>query len=71
MGFVGTKEVARLLGVSISRLQQAIWKEQFTPPQKGPGGAFLWTTADIERASWALLHRAYSGATKTQEVSAE
>jgi len=59
MTMIGTKEAARVLGVSISRLQQAVWKEQFRPPAKGPGGAYFWTHDDLERASWALLHRPF------------
>lgn len=55
--FKNTREVAELLGVNSSRLARAIWDRKFDPPTKGPGGAFLWTEADICRASWALLHR--------------
>jgi len=57
MTVIGTKDAARMLGISISRLQQAIWKERFPPPAKGPGGAYLWTHADIERASWVLRRK--------------
>ncbi len=71
MRFIGTKEAARLLGISIGRLQQAIWKERFAAPQKGPGGAFLWGVEDLNRASWVLLGRAFSGSGQPQEVAAE
>ena len=61
MSFKGTKEVAKLLGMTISALNQAIYHGRLTPaPNKGPGGAFLWTSEDIQRASWQLLGRPYS-----------
>jgi hypothetical protein len=52
-----TREVARLLALSCSRLTRAIWDNRLDPPAKGPGGSFLWTNIDIERASWLLRHR--------------
>ena len=57
MSYYSTKEVARILGINTSRLARAAWDERFLPPQKGPSGNFLWTDADIERASWALRKR--------------
>ena len=51
MGFLSTKQVARRIGVDISTLSRSIWLEKFQPPQKGPGGNFLWTDGDIERAA--------------------
>ena len=59
MTMIGTKEAARVLGISISRLQQAIWKERFQPPAKGPGGAYCWTHDDLQRASWVLLRKPF------------
>jgi hypothetical protein len=53
--YKSTKEVARILGVNINRLSRALWLEEFRLPAKGPGGAFLWTDEDIERAGVALL----------------
>lgn len=61
MSMIGTKEAARTLGISIARLQQALWKERFEPPMKGPGGVYFWTEDDLERASWAILHRPLRG----------
>jgi hypothetical protein len=57
MDFRNTREVARLLGISASRLARAVWDQRFAAPSKGPGGAFLWTAEDIERASWLLRRR--------------
>jgi len=59
MKIFNTKDVARMLGVSIAKLQRAIWDERVDPPAKGPGGAFVWQLEDIDRVSWQLLHRAY------------
>jgi hypothetical protein len=52
-----TRDVARLLGISISRLARAVWEGRVDAPMKGPGGAYLWNRRDIDKASWALRHR--------------
>jgi len=54
---LSTKEAARRLGVSPSRLSRAVWAGNVQEPTRGPGGAFCWTAEDLERASWALLSR--------------
>jgi len=59
MSFYGTRQVAAMLGIKPQTITTAIWNNRVDPPQKSPSGQFLWTYADIERASWALLHRAY------------
>ena len=64
--FKSTSQVARILGISASRLGRAVWEERVDPPTRGPSGAFLWTDADIERASWALLHRSADRALEAQ-----
>ena len=72
MSYYSTKKVAKLLGINTSRLARAVWDERFTPPQKGPGGNFLWTNADIERASWSLRKQGIDdvlGRIKKQESS--
>ena len=68
MDFRNTREVARLLGISASRLARAVWDQRFTAPSKGPGGAYLWTEADARRASWALLGHDLDEVAKNQEV---
>lgn len=52
-----TKQVAKMLGISTSRLSRAVWDERVIAPPKGPGGVFLWEPGDIERASWVLRRR--------------
>ena len=70
MDYRSTREVARLLGVNPSRLARAIWDGRLDPPAKAPGGAFLWTNEDIERASWLLRSRDASDALpNTEEVA--
>ena len=54
---IGTKEAAAMLGVRPGTLTRAVWEGRIQSPTKGPGGAFLWTDEDVERASWALLGR--------------
>lgn len=60
MDYLSTRQVARVLGVSVSLLTKAVWDGRVDPPQKSPSGNFLWTPADIDHASWAL-HRRPSG----------
>lgn len=57
MHYRSTREVARMLGVNPSRLARAIWDGRLDPPTRAPGGAFLWTARDVERASWLLRGR--------------
>lgn len=54
-----TGEAARQLGVRPNYLQRAIFDGRLRAPAKGPGDAYQWTRRDIERASWALLHRPF------------
>jgi len=60
MRYFTTLEAARRLGVSINKLQRAIWLDQIDKPQKGPGGAYLWDNEALNRASWQLLGRAHN-----------
>jgi hypothetical protein len=64
-----TREVARLLGVRPSKLARALWDGRLEPPTKAPGGAFLWTDQDIERASWLLRRRDASDILRNAEVA--
>ncbi len=57
MKYQSTRQVAMLLGLNPSRLARAIWDCRLTPPERGPGGVFLWTFRDIQRASWLLRGR--------------
>lgn len=59
MEFRNTLKAASAIGVSHSRLSRAVWEGRIKPPQKGPGGNYLWAEKDLERASWALRHRSY------------
>jgi hypothetical protein len=54
---MGTRQVASILGVRPSTVAKAVWDGRIAPPTRGPGGAFIWTEADLRRASWALLKR--------------
>lgn len=59
MGFYNTKQVAGFLAIRPDSLSRAVWLGRVDPPEKSPSGDYLWTIDDIQRASWALLHRAY------------
>lgn len=61
MNYRSTREVAKLLGLNPSRLARAIWDGRLDPPVRAPGGGFLWTLDDIERASWLLRGRSFDG----------
>ena len=62
MIYRSTLRVSRILGVTVGRLSRAVWDERIKAPQKGPGGAYIWTEKDIDRASWVLLHKSYEPA---------
>jgi DNA-binding transcriptional MerR regulator len=49
-----TREAAKQLGVSPTRLHLLISRNQLDPPQKDGGGRFWWSTDDIKRAKAAL-----------------
>ena len=49
--FYSTREVAIQLGIKPGTLGKAIWSGNIPEPLRGPGGAFLWTPADIDRAT--------------------
>lgn len=59
MAFRRTREVTRLLGVSVALLAKALWTGRVDPRQESPAGNFLGTEGDMERASWALHRRAF------------
>ena len=65
---IGTKEAARILGVRPGTLTRAVWENRVPPPTKAPGGAFVWSEADIRRAAWVLLHRDLADVLRAQEV---
>lgn len=54
MNYLNTRQVAKLLEVSVNLLTKALWDGRVDPPRKSPSGNFLWTPRDIERAAWAL-----------------
>jgi len=59
MDYLSTRQVARLLHVSVSLLTKAVWDGRVNAPLKSPSGNFLWTHDDVEHASWVLLHRPF------------
>ena len=54
---IGTRQAATILGVRPGTLSRAMWEGRFTPPAKVPGGAYVWTEADLQQASQAMLGR--------------
>lgn len=61
MEYKSTVEVGRLLGVRPDRINRLVWIGELKPPAKGPGGSFLWTQEDIERARMLLSRKAAVG----------
>lgn len=55
-----TKQVAELLGIKPQALMTALWNNRISAPEKTPSGRYDWKPEDIQKASWALFHRAYS-----------
>jgi len=62
MAYSNTRQAADQFGIKPTRLAKAVWDGRVDPPAKSPSGTYLWTLRDIERASWALLRRAYEPA---------
>jgi DNA-binding transcriptional MerR regulator len=60
MAFYNTRQAAKILGIRPDNLSRAVWLGRLDPPTKSPSGNYLWTEQDIERASWVLLHKAYT-----------
>ncbi len=58
MEFYSTKHVAEILGIRPDYLCRAVWLGKVKQPDKSPQGSYLWTTTDIEAASWSLHCRA-------------
>jgi len=54
-----TRDVAKLLQIRPDALSRALWCGRLDPPQKNSSGDYVWTLHDVQRASWALFHRAY------------
>ena len=54
---LGTRQVAELLQIKPATIQRAIWEGRLDPPAKGPGNAFFWNEADVQRAAWVLCKR--------------
>ncbi len=54
---IGTRQAAVILGLRPGTLTRAVWEGRLEPPAKGPGGAYVWTEADLRRAAWAMLGR--------------
>ena len=63
MEYRSTREVAKLLGVSPSRLARAVWDGRVSAPEKAPNGAYLWKVEDIQRAAWQFLGHGLSDIT--------
>jgi len=61
-----TREVAQVLGLRPARLGQIIWDGRLPAPAKGPGGAFLWSPEDAERAAWAVCHTSWDALVERQ-----
>lgn len=70
MDFWSTRQVARLLGVSVALLTKAVWSGRVDPPEKSPSGNYLWQRRDIERASWAILRRPFEPSRQSHQEMA-
>lgn len=51
MEYKSTRQVSKILNVNPATLSTAVWSGRVPEPEKGPGGSFLWTDADIQRAA--------------------
>ena len=55
MNYRSTRQVEALLGVN--NLAVRIAQGRYDPPDKSPQGQYLWTSADIDRISWAVRRK--------------
>ena len=60
---MSTRQVAALLGVSVSKLTREVWLGRIKAPPKSPAGDHLWGRTDIE-AAFALLARTFAAGGK-------
>jgi hypothetical protein len=68
MNYFSTRQVARLLGVSVSLLTKAVWCGRVAPPRKSPSGSYPWTLSDIERVSEVLAGKSRTNQKKSRNV---
>ncbi len=68
MDYLSTRQVARLLGVSVSLLTKAVWAGSVDPPQKSPSGSHRWTLSDIERVSEVLAGKSRTSQKKSRNA---
>jgi hypothetical protein len=54
---VSTKQVAKIIGVTLDSLQRAVFCEKFTPPEKNNSGRFIWTDNAINTARQYFTRR--------------
>lgn len=54
MDIISTRQASQRLGVKASTLARAVWDGRIPEPQRGPGGCYLWTPEDIQRAAHAF-----------------
>ena len=60
LGYRGTADVAKALGVPPSRLHRAINEGLLDAPAMGPGHCYAWGPRDVERAAWIICHKPLS-----------
>ncbi len=68
---MSTRQVAALLGVSVSKLTREVWLGRIKAPPKSPAGDHLWGRIDIEVACWGLLHKDLDAVLTEREAKAE
>jgi hypothetical protein len=66
-----TRLGAIAIGVTPNALQRAVWDGRVVPPPKGPSGNYLWRREDLDRASWALLHRPFEPSEQSCQRAAQ
>ena len=59
--FYGSRQAAKILGIQVHRLQQAVWRGRLPEPARAPSGAFLWSDEDIRNASLTILKKEWDG----------
>lgn len=54
---IGTREIAKLVGVKPGRILSAIWQGRIDAPQQDGSSRYLWKLSDVEKLKAVFKHK--------------
>ncbi len=57
MAYWSTRQVAKLLRITVSKLSRMVWDGSIDAPTKAPSGNYLWAEEDIIKAGWVICRK--------------